>query len=215
MTMLRFEQLFWAKHPNCRLAGIDEAGRGPLAGPVVAAAVSMSVETANRLYADTLSKLTDSKRLSPTQRKKFFTLLYQDPTIEIGVGIAEPDEIDAVNILRATHFAMARAATALPKGAPEHALVDGLPVKGLPCSFTAIVKGDAKSLFIAAASIIAKVTRDTIMSTLDVRYPAYGFARHKGYPTPQHLEALRQHGACPIHRQTFGPVAALLQERLL
>lgn len=207
--MLHFEQLFWTQHLNTRLAGIDEAGRGPLAGPVVAAAVSMPSRTAHALYADMLAGLTDSKRLSETRRNRFFDILSEDPAIEIGVGIAEPEEIDAINILRATHAAMARATAALPKGTPAHALVDGLPVQGLPCSFTAIVKGDAQSLLIAAASIIAKVTRDAAMDALDTRYPLYGFSRHKGYPTPQHLKALREHGACQAHRKTFGPVAAL------
>lgn len=206
--MLRLEQLFWTDHRNARLAGIDEAGRGPLAGPVVAAAVSMPPRTAHTLYAGTLANLTDSKRLSATRRKHFFDILSEDPAIEIGVGIVEPEEIDAINILRATHAAMARATMALPEGAPAHALVDGLPVRGLPCPFTAIVKGDAQSLLIAAASIIAKVTRDAIMDALDTRYPVYGFSRHKGYPTPQHLKALHQHGACQTHRKTFGPVAA-------
>ena len=213
--MLHFEQLFWTDHLDARLAGIDEAGRGPLAGPVVAAAVSMPPSTAHAHYAATLAGLTDSKRLSATRRNHFFNMLSEDPEIEIGVGIVEPEAIDAINILRATHAAMARATAALTGGIPAHALVDGLPVQGLPCPFTAIVKGDAQSLLIAAASIIAKVTRDAIMDALDIRYPAYGFARHKGYPTPQHLNALREHGACPAHRQTFGPVAALRQKLLL
>ena len=141
-------------------------------------------------------------------------LLSSLPGVDWAVGIAEPAEIDAVNILRATHRAMARAAAALPDGLPAHALVDGLPVRGLPCPSTAIVKGDAKSLLVAAASIAAKVTRDRIMDELDRRHPGYGFAQHKGYPTPEHLAALVRLGPCPEHRRTFGPVAAILQPSL-
>ena len=212
--MLTFEHQFWSKNPSSRLAGIDEAGRGPLAGPVVAGAVCIPQELVEALYADQLARLTDSKKLTESDRKRFFEILSSTRGVEIGVGMADPAEIDSVNILRATHVAMARAASALFGGVPPHALVDGLPVRGLPCSSTAIVKGDAKSFLIAAASIVAKVTRDAIMDDLDTQYPEYGFAKHKGYPTPAHLAALQKHGACPVHRQSYAPVAALHQPSL-
>ncbi len=169
---------------------------------------------AESLYAGDLSKLTDSKKLSEADRKTFFKILSTTPGIEIGVGLADHTEIDRINILRATHAAMARAVSALPGGVPPHALVDGLPVRGLPCESTAIVKGDAKSFLVAAASIVAKVTRDALMDEIDARYPEYGFAKNKGYPTPDHLAALHKHGASPLHRQSYAPVAALRQRAL-
>ena len=212
--MLAFERQFWAANPGARLAGIDEAGRGPLAGPVVAGAVAIPEELIEDLWRGELQGVADSKRLTAAERERLFGLLSSLPGVDWAVGIAEPAEIDAVNILRATHRAMARAAAALPGGLPAHALVDGLPVRGLPCPSTAIVKGDAKSLLVAAASIAAKVTRDRIMDELDRRHPGYGFAQHKGYPTPEHLAALVRLGPCPKHRRTFGPVAAILQPSL-
>ncbi len=212
--MLTFENQFWMQNPRSRLAGIDEAGRGPLAGPVVAGAVHISQELAEVLYADKLAKLTDSKKLTEVDRKRFYEILTSTPGVEVAVGIADHAEIDQINILRATHLAMARAVSALPGGIPQHALVDGLPVSGLPCRSTAIVKGDAKSFLIAAASIVAKVTRDAIMDDLDAQYPEYSFAKHKGYPTRAHLAALKAHGASPVHRQSYAPVAALHQPSL-
>lgn len=212
--MLAFETQFWASNPGARLAGVDEAGRGPLAGPVVAGAVAIPEDRIEGLWRNELQGVADSKRLTPAERKRLFGLLASLPGVDWAVGIAEPDEIDAVNILRATHRAMARAVAALPGGLPAHVLVDGLPVRGLPCPSTAIVKGDAKSLLVAAASIAAKVTRDRIMDDLDRRHPGYGFAKHKGYPTPEHLAALARLGPCPEHRRTFGPVAALVQPSL-
>lgn len=181
------------------VAGIDEAGRGPLAGPVVAAAVILPES-----YA--LDGLDDSKKLSAPRREKLFAAITKDTRITWAIGTADVEEIDRLNILRATHLAMARAVEALPQK-PHHALVDGLPVKGLPVPHTALVGGDALSLSIAAASIIAKVTRDRRMVDLDGQYPQYGFARHKGYGVREHLEALQSHGPCPIHRRSFAPVA--------
>jgi ribonuclease HII len=125
--------------------------------------------------------------------------------VEAGVGVAETSEIDDLNILRATHVAMARAVNAL-SSVPDHVLVDGLPVRGLPCTSTAIIRGDSKSLSIAAASIVAKVTRDARMKELDRLYPQYGFARHKGYGSKVHIQALLEFGPCPIHRRSFRPV---------
>jgi ribonuclease HII len=181
------------------VAGVDEAGRGPLAGPVVAAAVILPEDC-------TLEGLNDSKKLTAKKREHFHTILTLRADIHWGIGQADVAEIDSLNILRATHLAMARAVAALPRK-PDHALVDGLPVRGLPVPHTALVAGDTLSLSIAAASILAKVTRDRLMTALDAEYPQYGFARHKGYGVREHLEALRSHGPSPVHRRSFQPVA--------
>jgi ribonuclease HII len=181
------------------VAGVDEAGRGPLAGPVVAAAVILP-------DGFELDGLTDSKKVGAAKREKFHEALTKTAGILWAVAEAAVAEIDRLNILRATHLAMVRAMKKLPQK-PGHALVDGLPVHGLPVGHTALVGGDSLSLSIAAASIIAKVTRDRFMGELDAQYPQYGFARHKGYGVREHLEALRKHGPCPAHRRTFQPVA--------
>ena len=181
------------------IAGVDEAGRGPLAGPVVAAAVVLPDDFA-------LDGLTDSKKVSAAKREKFYAILTATAEILWAVAEATVEEIDRLNILHATHLAMGRAIERLPKRA-DHALVDGLPVRGLTVDHTALVEGDSLSLSIAAASIIAKVTRDRLMVELDAQYPQYGFARHKGYGVREHLEALRNHGPSPVHRRSFQPVA--------
>ena len=181
------------------VAGVDEAGRGPLAGPVVAAAVILPDDCA-------IEGLNDSKKLTAKKREHFHAMLTVRADIHWGIGQADVAEIDRLNILRATHLAMARAVAALPRK-PDHALVDGLPVRGLPVPHTALVAGDTLSLSIAAASIIAKVTRDRLMIALDAEYPQYGFDRHKGYGVREHLEALRSHGPSPVHRRSFQPVA--------
>jgi ribonuclease HII len=181
------------------VAGVDEAGRGPLAGPVVAAAVILPDDCA-------IEGLNDSKKLTAKKREHFHAMLTVRADIHWGIGQADVAEIDRLNILRATHLAMARAVAALPRK-PDHALVDGLPVRGLTVPHTALVAGDTLSLSIAAASIIAKVTRDRLMTALDAEYPQYGFARHKGYGVREHLEALRSHGPSPVHRRSFQPVA--------
>ncbi len=212
--MLSYETRFWSSSPTARLAGVDEAGRGPLAGPVVAGAVLMSPEIAKGLREGLLACLNDSKQLSGGQRDEYLGILSCTDGVEIGIGIADNTEIDGINILRATHLAMKRAVENLPHGVPTHALVDGLPVRGLPCGSTAIVKGDSKSFLIAAASVAAKTTRDRIMCEMDLLYPEYGFAKHKGYPTPEHLEACLLYGSCPIHRHSYAPVAALDQPSL-
>ncbi len=202
--MLRYEQECWARGLT-RIAGVDEAGRGPLAGPVVAAAFVFSRTVAEAGFLGDLARLTDSKKLTETQREAFYKLLTVRAGVEIGVGIASVEEIDRFNILQATYMAMRRAVTALP-APPEHILVDGLPVPGLPVPSTAIVGGDALSLSIAAASVIAKVTRDRLMLELDREHPQYGFARHKGYGTARHIQALLEHGPIPQHRRSFRPV---------
>ena len=184
-----------------RIAGVDEAGRGPLAGPVAAAAVILPP-------AYQCPGLDDSKKLSAARRDELYRILTNDPSVCWAVATAECWEIDSLNILRATHLAMRRAIEALAPPA-EHCLVDGLPVKGLPLPHDAVVKGDALSLSIAAASVIAKVTRDRIMREIDREFPEFGFARHQGYGTKEHLEALRTHGPCCHHRRSFQPVAQL------
>jgi len=209
VNMLHHEHALWDATPALLLAGIDEAGRGPLAGPVVAAAVSMRTETAEALCNGALRGLTDSKRLTAAKRAHFFHLLHELPGVALGVGVVGPAEIDQINILNATWQAMRLATLALPV-LPNHALVDGLPVQGLPCASTALVKGDARSLLIAAASVVAKVARDRMMAELDAAHPEYGFAKHKGYGTAAHIRALRQHGPCREHRRSFRPVADVL-----
>jgi ribonuclease HII len=184
------------------IAGIDEAGRGPLAGPVVAAAVILPEGFRHGV-------IDDSKKLTADQREEVFAALTARTDVCWAVAVVEHDEIDRINILRASHEAMRRAIRALAI-VPEHALIDGLPVRPFPVPHTAIVKGDGQCKSIAAASILAKVTRDRIMVRLDAEYPCYGFAQHKGYATELHLERLKVHGPCLIHRKTFLPVAQRL-----
>ena len=209
--VLLYEKEVWISG-FLRLAGIDEAGRGPLAGPVVAGAVIFDPDYIRKELVPTFGKLTDSKVMSEKRREEYFQILEESEFVQIGVGIIEPAEVDQINILRATHKAMG---IAVAQVNADFALVDGLPVKGLPCEHQAIVKGDALSISISAASIIAKVTRDRMMVELDALHPEYGFAKHKGYGTKQHLAALHKHGAIPAHRQTFRPVAELNQLDLL
>jgi len=181
------------------VAGIDEAGRGPLAGPVVAAAVVLPDGFSHE-------HLTDSKKLTERRRERIFEELTNDGSIRWAVARVEVEEIDRLNILRATHEGMRRAVAGL--GFPvDHALIDGLPVRPFPIPQTALVKGGSISWSIAAASVFAKVTRDRLMLEIDVKFPHYGFAQHKGYGTAQHLNALRLHGPCPQHRRSFFPVA--------
>ncbi len=183
-----------------RIAGIDEAGRGALAGPVVAAAVILPEKFRHR-------KLKDSKQLLPDLRQKIYDeLVVRDDTVW-SIGVVDSIEIDQINILRATHKAMRIALDALNALPPEHVLIDGLPVSPFPLPQTAIVEGDCISLSIAAASVIAKVTRDRFMRELCARFPEYCFSQHKGYGTELHLARLHEHGPCPIHRRSFEPVA--------
>lgn len=209
--MLRFERECWEKG-HLRLAGVDEAGRGPLAGPVVAAAVAAGREFLEREENGLLTGLTDSKKLTAHKRERFFEILTTNASIVSSVGMASVDEIDSLNILRATHVAMSRAIKGLPV-VPDHVLIDGLPVPGLDVQSTAIVGGDGQSLLIAGASVIAKVTRDRIMLQLDGEYPAYGFARHKGYGSALHMRALLEHGPSKVHRRSFRPVREAFEIR--
>jgi ribonuclease HII len=153
--------------------------------------------------------LNDSKVLSHPQREMIYAELTAHPEIVWAVVIVSTEEVDRINILRATHEGMRRAVAALA-AAPDHVLIDGLPVRPFPIEHTALVGGDGRSFSIAAASVIAKVTRDRLMIELDAVYPDYAFAQHKGYGTPLHLERLKQHGPCPIHRRSFLPVAQAL-----
>jgi ribonuclease HII len=180
------------------IAGIDEAGRGPMAGPVVAAAAILPEKFRHKV-------LRDSKALTHLQRERLYEELTTSQHIAWAVAVVDHEEIDRINILRASHEAMRRAVGAL-NSPPDHVLIDGLPVREFPIPQTALVKGDAISLSIAAASVIAKVTRDRLMLDFDVTFPQYGFAQHKGYCTEMHLTRLREHGPCPIHRRTFEPV---------
>ena len=202
--MLNHERRAWAEGHRC-LVGIDEAGRGPLAGPVVAGAVYMSASFLETENLGVLVGLTDSKKLTVFQRNCFFALFQDRPEIAFAAGSASVEEVDEFNVLRATHLAMRRAVEALPL-TPDHLLVDGLPVNDLPIPATAIVKGDARSLLIAAASVVAKVTRDKMMEKLSKEYPGYGLGRNKGYGTSEHIEAIRHHGPAACHRKTFSPI---------
>ena len=196
--------------------GIDEAGRGPLVGGVYAAAVSVPLDLAERLLAGEWSAINDSKKLSEKKRFALAEVIKSTPGCRWAVASASPAEIDRLNILNATHLAMRRAAegvarqlsTAAECNRQPSILVDGLPVKSLTNS-TNVIKGDAKSLFIAAASILAKTARDEDCFRLEREYPGYGFAKHKGYPTKAHMEALKKLGPCPEHRRSFGPVAQM------
>jgi len=182
-----------------RIAGIDEAGRGALAGPVVAAAVVLPGKFRHR-------KLNDSKQLAPELREEIYHELTGDSEISWAVGIVDANEIDEINILRATHKAMRAAISALASP-PDHVLIDGLPVFPFRFPQTAIIDGDCYSLTIAAASVIAKVTRDAMMRDFCACFPEYCFSQHKGYTTRLHLTKLNEFGPCPIHRRSFEPVA--------
>ena len=206
--------------------GIDEAGRGPLVGGVYAAAVSVPLDLAEKLLANEWSAINDSKKLSEKKRFALAEVIKSTPGCVWTVASASPAEIDKLNILNATHLAMRRAAgkigsfrvklesdrasSNVPKATlnDPKILVDGLPVRSLPNS-TNVIKGDSKSLFIAAASILAKTARDEDCFRLEREYPGYGFAKHKGYPTPEHLKALAKLGPCPEHRRSFGPVSQM------
>jgi len=186
------------------VAGIDEAGRGPLAGPVVAAAVILPLNSR-------IQGVTDSKRLTDNKRRQLFEKIHQRAR-SIGVGIADPEEIDRLNILQATMQAMRRAVDAL-EPIPDFLLVDGNTPIPTALPQRTLVKGEMRSISIAAASIIAKVTRDNMMLKLDEEFPQYGFAQHKGYGTAAHLRALREHGVCAVHRRSYRQVFDLDERR--
>ena len=201
--LFKFEREAKAVRPELVIAGVDEAGRGPLAGPVVAAAVILPPEEEFDL------PVNDSKALDEAFREELGEQLRSDPRVVWAVAERSAGAIDRINILRATHEAMREAVMSL-KIRPGLAFVDGLKVRDFPVEARFIVKGDALSASVAAASIIAKTHRDHLMVELDKRYPGYGFAKHKGYGTALHLEVLRSLGPCPEHRKTFGPVARII-----
>jgi len=204
LDRFEFERALW--HQNLtRIAGVDEAGRGPLAGPVVAAAVILPAKWAESGLPREIEGLNDSKQLTELQREKFFAFITACGEIEFAIAEVDAAMIDEINILKAAHRAMNDAlAKLIPP--PQHALVDGRPVKTMLVPQTAIVKGDARSYSIAAASVLAKVTRDRLMLEFDRQFPEYGFAGHKGYGTARHLAAIAAHGPCQIHRRSFAPL---------
>jgi len=195
------------------VAGVDEAGRGPLAGPVVAAAIVLPPGFSSPHF----HLLNDSKQLKENLREVLFEEL--KARVAFGIGIVEAAEIDSINIRQASWRAMQIAVADLTTKStplfgrtfPDYVLIDGLSYGEGPFEYEAIVKGDAKSLSIAAASVVAKVVRDDVMRKLDARFPLYGFAQHKGYGTAQHLRALEEHGVCSEHRKTFAPVRRVLE----
>ena len=192
----RYEARAWRSGVG-RVAGIDEAGRGPLAGPVVAAAVILAPDRR-------VASLADSKLLTPERREELFLVIHER-ALAVGVSAVDHETIDRVNILEATRRAMAGALAALSV-VPELVITDYVALPALPCPQRNLVAGDRRCASVAAASIVAKVTRDRLMLEADRRFPEYGFARHKGYATVEHLAALDRHGPCPIHRRSFAGV---------
>lgn len=192
----RYEAQAW-RSGVARVAGLDEAGRGPLAGPVVAAAVVIAPERRIR-------RLADSKLLTPERREALYAAILER-ALAVGVGVVDHETIDRVNILEATRRAMLEALRGLSL-TPDLVITDFVALPGLPCPQRNLVDGDARCASVAAASIVAKVTRDRLMLEADRKFPEYGFARHKGYATPDHLAALDRHGPCPIHRRSFSGV---------
>ena len=191
-SMLEFENRLWRNGYNY-VCGLDEVGRGPLAGPVLAAAVILPQNL-------TIEGVKDSKSLTPAQRNELYQIIVKH-ALSIGLGAASPTVIDRIGILNATHLAFQRAINHLSIS-PDIILVDGYPIPST-LEQVNLIKGDTRSQTIAAASIIAKVTRDRLMETLHSHYPVYGFAQHKGYGTSFHRDILQQHGPCPIHRRSF------------
>jgi ribonuclease HII len=191
-----FESAAWRRGIT-RLAGVDEAGRGPLAGPVVAAAVVLPPGVK-------IAGVDDSKRVPPEERLRLFEVI-RERALGVGVGVVDHLTIDRINILQATRLAMGQALGALGVE-PELVLTDFVMVPGLGCPQRNLVEGDRRSASVAAASIIAKVTRDRLMEEADREFPVYGFGRHKGYATPEHRSALEMHGPCALHRQTFAGI---------
>lgn len=201
IEMSQYEQKCFANGSQY-IAGIDEAGRGPLAGPVVAAAVILPA-------GFKLLGLDDSKQLNEATRNKFFSLI-KEQAVSYGISIIDSQKIDEINIYEATKLAMRSAINQLnPK--PDHVLIDAVDLNGLPCTHEAITKGDMKSISIAAASILAKVTRDRIMKKIHNEYPVYDFASNMGYGTKHHMNTLTKNGASPYHRKSFAPVRGVVQ----
>lgn len=201
--LLKYEKELYEKGFKL-IAGTDEVGRGPLVGPVVAAAVILPQN-----YQ--LEGLTDSKKLSEKKRDKFYDIIMKE-AVSVGIGVVDAKTIDEINILEASRLAMKKAIMNL-KIMPEYVLSDAMKLNNIDIPYTDIIHGDALSLSIAAASVIAKVTRDRMMYELDVQYPLYGFAKHKGYPTKLHLENLRKYGVLDNYRFSYKPVKEILMEK--
>ncbi|MDY7225312.1 ribonuclease HII [Hyalangium rubrum] len=199
--LLRYEQELWVQGLE-RVAGVDEAGMAPLAGPVVAAAAILP-----KNYR--LKGLDDSKKILDEEHREELAAVLKKDVVAWAVGVAEVEEIDRINIYHAGLLAMRRAVEGLGM-VPDYALVDARKIPECPCPQKGIIHGDALSMSIAAASILAKTTRDRMMKELDAKYPGYGLASHKGYPTPQHFQAMKEKGVLPIHRRSFGPVREAL-----
>jgi len=207
---LSHECALWEKGLR-RVAGADEAGCGPLAGPVVAAAVVFPHAWLHGGLHGKLRGLNDSKQLTEEQREKFYSVITTHADIRHAIASVEVEMIDQINIRQAAWRAMNLALDQLDPR-PQHVLIDGLKIKWLAYPQTALVEGDCKSYSIAAASVLAKVTRDRMMREFDKLYPGYGFADHKGYGTPQHYAAIRERGPCPIHRRSFSPFRPVERE---
>jgi ribonuclease HII len=207
---LEHERYLWRKGVM-QIAGVDEAGCGPLAGPVLAAAVVFPNTWLQTGIDPQFRELTDSKQLTEAQREHYFTALTTHPQIRHTIASMDVEVIDRINIRQAAWKAMHQALDAL-ETKPEHVLVDGLRIRWLLYPQTALVGGDARSYSIAAASVLAKVTRDRLMVEYEKQFPGYGFAEHKGYGTPRHLAAIQSLGPCPIHRRSFAPFRPVNQE---
>lgn len=203
IDLYKYEKELYDKGINY-IAGVDEVGRGPLIGPVVTACVILPKDFK-------LEGLTDSKKLSEKKREEYYTYI-MDNAISVAIGIKNEKVIDEVNIYEATKLAMYEAIEK-SKVKPEHVLIDAMKLEKLEIPSTSIIKGDAKSITIAAASVIAKVTRDRMMIELDKEYPMYGFKKHKGYPTKQHIEAIEKYGILDYHRKTFKPVSTYILDK--
>lgn len=202
IDLYQFEHELWNKGIHY-VAGVDEVGRGPLIGPVVTACVILPSDFI-------LEGLTDSKKLTERKRNQFYEYI-MDYAISVSIGMKDEKVIDQVNIYQATKLAMYEAIEN-SKVKPEHVLIDAMKLEDLEIPSTSIIKGDAKSISIAAASVIAKVTRDRLMYELDQKHPEYGFASHKGYPTKKHIEAIWKYGILEQHRKTFSPVSEYLDQ---
>ena len=204
VDLYQYEKELWKNGINL-IAGMDEVGRGPLIGPVVTACVILPKDFV-------LEGLTDSKKLSEKKREEFYDYIIEH-AISVGIGMMDEKVIDEVNIYEATKLAMYQAVEK-SKVKPEHVLIDAMKLDKLEMPSTSIIKGDAKSISIAAASVIAKVTRDRMMIELDKKYPMYGFKSHKGYPTKKHIEAIHKYGLIVGYRKTYGPVKEVIDENI-
>lgn len=202
VDLYQYEKELWKNGINL-IAGMDEVGRGPLIGPVVTACVILPKDFV-------LEGLTDSKKLSEKKREEFYDYIMEH-AISVGIGMMDDKVIDEVNIYEATKLAMYQAVEK-SKVKPEHVLIDAMKLDKLEMPSTSIIKGDAKSISIAAASVIAKVTRDRMMIELDKKYPMYGFKSHKGYPTKKHIEAIKEYGLIDGYRKTFKPISEMVKE---